>query len=205
MAEIKNMNYELYHHGIKGQKWGIRRFQNPDGTLTEAGKKHYDRSSGKQIHRELKKQIRRQRSEINGSANRWMSKMPIGEHSKKIVDEAEQNEAKYKNSDEYKRWEKKLNSFDKRWAEKDIADYSDYEKYETELNSIIKEKPKEPYNTLYSAKTLTNRGWVYMNDYINKGGKDLSIAYLQDLGYNQKVAEQLVKKMAREKVTLGDI
>lgn len=32
---------ELYHHGIKGQKWGVRRFQNPDGTLTEAGKKHY--------------------------------------------------------------------------------------------------------------------------------------------------------------------
>ncbi len=31
----------LYHHGIKGMKWGVRRFQNPDGTLTEAGKKHY--------------------------------------------------------------------------------------------------------------------------------------------------------------------
>lgn len=32
---------ELYHHGIKGQKWGIRRFQNPDGTRTAAGKKRY--------------------------------------------------------------------------------------------------------------------------------------------------------------------
>ena len=30
---------ELYHHGIKGQKWGIRRYQNKDGTLTNAGKK----------------------------------------------------------------------------------------------------------------------------------------------------------------------
>ena len=29
---------ELYHHGIKGQKWGVRRFQNPDGTRTAAGK-----------------------------------------------------------------------------------------------------------------------------------------------------------------------
>lgn len=31
----------LEHHGIKGQKWGVRRFQNPDGTLTAAGKKRY--------------------------------------------------------------------------------------------------------------------------------------------------------------------
>lgn len=29
----------LCHHGIKGQKWGVRRFQNPDGTLTPLGKK----------------------------------------------------------------------------------------------------------------------------------------------------------------------
>ncbi len=32
---------ELSHHGILGQKWGIRRYQNPDGTLTAEGKIHY--------------------------------------------------------------------------------------------------------------------------------------------------------------------
>ena len=32
---------ELYHHGIKGMKWGARRFQNEDGSLTTAGKKRY--------------------------------------------------------------------------------------------------------------------------------------------------------------------
>lgn len=32
---------ELYHHGIKGQKWGIRKYQNEDGSLTAAGRKRY--------------------------------------------------------------------------------------------------------------------------------------------------------------------
>lgn len=41
---------ELYHHGIKGMKWGVRRYQNDDGTLTGAGKKRYadDNGEGKQ-------------------------------------------------------------------------------------------------------------------------------------------------------------
>ena len=33
------MQNELYHHGIKGMKWGVRRYQNKDGSLTSAGKK----------------------------------------------------------------------------------------------------------------------------------------------------------------------
>lgn len=39
----------LAHHGIKGQKWGVRRFRNEDGTLTEAGKKRYKVGSDGQL------------------------------------------------------------------------------------------------------------------------------------------------------------
>ena len=41
------MNNDLQHHGIKGQKWGVRRFQNKDGDLTPAGRKRYDSTSPK--------------------------------------------------------------------------------------------------------------------------------------------------------------
>lgn len=40
---------ELYHHGIKGQKWGVRRYQYEDGSLTPAGKDRYYVESDKQI------------------------------------------------------------------------------------------------------------------------------------------------------------
>lgn len=39
---------ELYHWGIKDMKWGVRRYQNKDGTLTEAGKKRYARDAKEQ-------------------------------------------------------------------------------------------------------------------------------------------------------------
>lgn len=35
------MTDKLYHHGIKGQKWGVRCYQNEDGGLTTAGKLRY--------------------------------------------------------------------------------------------------------------------------------------------------------------------
>lgn len=37
---MESWKAELYHHGVQGQKWGVRRYQNADGSLTAAGKKH---------------------------------------------------------------------------------------------------------------------------------------------------------------------
>lgn len=47
---------EMYHHGILGQKWGVRRYQNEDGTLTPAGKERYLKDEIGNIRREGKNQ-----------------------------------------------------------------------------------------------------------------------------------------------------
>ena len=46
---------ELYHHGIKGQKWGVRRFQNKDGSLTPAGERRYDDSDGMKRNKSIRR------------------------------------------------------------------------------------------------------------------------------------------------------
>ena len=51
-------NYdELYHWGIKGQKWGVRRYQNKDGSLTPAGRKKYGSDDNRKVAEIRKKRI----------------------------------------------------------------------------------------------------------------------------------------------------
>lgn len=54
----------LVHHGIKGQRWGIRRFQNEDGTRTSAGKAREERKQA----RENKKQVNKLDKHFNKTA-----------------------------------------------------------------------------------------------------------------------------------------
>lgn len=56
-------NY-IFHHGIKGQKWGVRRFQNKDGSLTAAGKKRVSKQYKKNVEIANKRFIRTAKSDI---------------------------------------------------------------------------------------------------------------------------------------------
>lgn len=47
LVSYNEMYNELLHSGIKGMKWGVRRYQNPDGTLTTAGKMRYNKEMAK--------------------------------------------------------------------------------------------------------------------------------------------------------------
>lgn len=90
-------NDELYHHGIKGQKWGVRRFQNPDGTLTSAGQKRYvkrqnradrfSRGMDKYIIRSEKSDTKilskreQNRAKLEGKFNKKLAKSEADVHS----------------------------------------------------------------------------------------------------------------------------
>lgn len=81
------MNYELYHHGIKGQKWGVRRYQNKDGSLTQKGKKRYS----KELYSEMKKNDRKlSRTDYKNAVKNKLS------NDKRVKDYVSSNSKEYK-------------------------------------------------------------------------------------------------------------
>ena len=55
LVHADNEGVYLAHHGVKGQRWGVRRFQNPDGSLTEKGKRRMKTLQGKSDKLDAKK------------------------------------------------------------------------------------------------------------------------------------------------------
>lgn len=78
------MEKELYHHGVKGMKWGVRRYQNKDGSLTAAGQKRLDRDIRE--NNAKKKDNRIILDKENGDPKRWVKEDL--DRSKKTVDAA---------------------------------------------------------------------------------------------------------------------
>lgn len=88
---------ELYHYGIKGMKWGVRRYQNPDGSLTEEGRLRYQKGKGLYNYESVrtKKYARKYgpnsyeyqlSSELDRKiASRYRDESPIGTAAKMIL------------------------------------------------------------------------------------------------------------------------
>ena len=86
----------LVHHGILGQKWGIRRYQNPDGSYTEAGKKRRNLYIEKELTRSDEKWDRRKRQATAKAMNAYTKGIKALE--KNNVKRANKYDAKYVNA-----------------------------------------------------------------------------------------------------------
>lgn len=71
----------LAHHGIKGQKWGIRRFQNPDGSLTAEGRKRRGVGGPRQS---LRERFASKKNDKTDEEKREELKQYLRDHPKKL-------------------------------------------------------------------------------------------------------------------------
>ena len=152
-------NY-LAHHGIKGQKWGVRRFQNEDGSLTSDGQKRYRGDIKNVSKRELKRQVSdylsgKNHKEFDAEVNRIGHEI---EADRKVV--AEYNKLANKSTKQY---------------------LSDSEE------ATLRDLEAKVFNAKKGEPNAFTRVWQYDNN--DKGigtiyGKRLSSAVLKDLGYD---------------------
>lgn len=66
---------EFYHHGIKGQRWGVRRYQNADGSLTPAGQKRLEKKDAKWAHKNHDKIVSKARKDVSKELDRYANKL----------------------------------------------------------------------------------------------------------------------------------
>ena len=151
---------ELYHHGIKGQRWGVRRYQNADGSLTAAGQKRYDRDI-----RENNAKKKENRAIIDGpDPKRWVTEDL--DRSKQVVDA---------HSDLVKELKKLEQTTTSKPTTKrlDLSKISDKEL----RDQINRELLEQQYNKLFAdtSATQVSKGRTILQDTLDVAGSVLAI------------------------------
>lgn len=171
MDYILGPNGELYHWGIKGMKWGVRRYQNKDGTLTDAGKKRYDYEADKGDYNQQKadgtrfKQTKKGKVEtLKADARRYAKE--DDEALKSVIDSSKGLTSSMKSLNDLTIRQTKKNR-----QPMDLSNMTDQE-MRNQINRAILERQ---YNDMF-APQKTTKGREYVSDILEGAGAVLGVA-----------------------------
>lgn len=152
---------ELKHHGILGMKWGVRRYQNKDGTLTDAGKKRYDRDI-----RENAAKKKENRIDVSSpDPHRWVREDT--ERTKRSVDAASDLNKKLSKIEQDTRPKAKKKKMD-------LSNMTDKEMRDKINRKILEEQYTNMFGEDEAPKV--SKGREYVKETLEIGGSALAVA-----------------------------
>ena len=161
----------LCHHGIKGMKWGVRRYQNEDGTLTEAGKKRFV------------KQVQRADAKANPSYVRNLAEKGFDKYRR----ESESYNAAKVSKNNLDKMKRDISDQANRYAEdkvgksfKDIA--KEIKDYETLQRSGLVDPGGDRLRKYYANLAMRN-------DYLNLGAKEAARIFSTDKDFREALID----------------
>ena len=153
-------NNQIWHWGVKGMKWGVRRYQNADGSLTEAGKRRY---AADKVANNKKKEKNRLSDEELRDPNRWVKEDT--ERTKQVVDSANQMAGNLKTLSD-----KSMKIQSRRTPKMDLSKMTDQEMRER-INRAMLEKQ---YDDMFNPKKVYS-GREAVSDTLEVAGSVLAI------------------------------
>lgn len=165
------MDNYFYHHGIKGMRWGIRKYQNKDGSLTDLGKKRYARDAREQNWEIGKDGIARSRAnktkgEIReADPNKWVRE--DRERVKDIVDSSSGMVNQLKKANEFT---DKVSKNHRKETRMDLSNMTDRE-MRTKINRELLERQ---YNSVFNPEKVST-GRQYVSEILEGAGVVLGV------------------------------